>query len=144
MNKQKKLRRKQAAVIDDLFAGEVDEQAILDKHKVSRAALNRWLGEDAFVEELERRMDWLKLQSELVIARYKALAAAKLVQLTESEKEETARKACLDIISLPKFTDKRSGQGGDEPQSKREPEAELSPETCSRLLAVLAEEPRGS
>jgi hypothetical protein len=142
MTKRKRLGKKQLAVMDDLFAGELDEQAVMEKHKVKRRVLNRWLAEDAFAAEIDRRMGWLNLQSELIIARYKALAAAKLVQLTESEKEETARKACLDIISLPKLTAKSSQQSTDEAQdSGGQPEyQELSPETASRLLAVLAEE----
>ncbi|MHC4483077.1 MAG: hypothetical protein ACYSW4_05975 [Planctomycetota bacterium] len=142
MGKRMRLSRKQLAVIDDLFAGELDEQAVLEKHKVKRHVLNRWLVKDAFAGEIERRLEWLDLQSELIIARYKSLAAAKLVQLTESEKEETARKACLDIISLPKLTAKSSQQSTDEAQdSGGQPEyQELSPETASRLLGVLAEE----
>jgi len=141
MGKQKKLSKKQSAVLDDVFAGDLDEQAILEKHRVSQKTFNRWLGQDAFMAELNRRLQWLNLQSELIITRYKTLAAARLVQLTESDKEETARKACLDIIKLPSSSDKPLKQPGDEPKASQPPEYhELSPETCSRLLAVLAEE----
>jgi hypothetical protein len=124
-----------------MFAGDADEQAVLDKHKVSRNLLSRWLAEDILAEELDRRLQWLNLQSELIIARYKSLAAARLVRLTESEKEETARRACLDIICLPKLADRRSVQTNDTPQTgSQQREQILSPQTCSRLLAVLAEE----
>ncbi|MHC4575026.1 MAG: hypothetical protein ACYS76_12990 [Planctomycetota bacterium] len=140
MPKQSKLSRKQSAVIDDMFAGEMDEQAILKKHNVSSRAFNRWLGNDAFLTELGRRVEWLSLQSELVIARYKTLAAARLVQLTESEKEETARKACLDIISLPRAPSNRPTSAHERQESGKPELPELSPQTCSRLLAVLAEE----
>jgi hypothetical protein len=91
--------------------------------------------------ELNRRLEWLNLQSELIITRYKTLAAAKLVHLTDSKKPETARKACLDIINLPNRSDIPPKQPADEQQTSQPPEHdELSPETCSRLLAVLAEE----
>jgi hypothetical protein len=140
MAEPKKLSGKQFAVIEEMFAGELDEQAILQKHGVSRRVFNRWLSNDAFLAELGRRVEWLNLQSELVIARYKALAAAKLVHLTESEKEETARKACLDIISLPRAAGNRPTPANKRQESGKLELPELSPQTCSRLLAVLAEE----
>lgn len=141
MTTRRQLTKRQLAVIEDMFAGDADEQAVLDKHKVSRNLLSRWLAEDILAEELDRRLQWLNLQSELIIARYKSLAAARLVRLTESEKEETARRACLDIICLPKLADRRSGQTTDTPQTgSQQQEQILSPRTCSRLLAVLAEE----
>ncbi|MHC4061999.1 MAG: hypothetical protein ACYSUC_07570 [Planctomycetota bacterium] len=141
MTTRKQLTKRQLAVIEDMFAGGADEQAVLDKHKVSRNLLSRWLAEDILAEELDRRLQWLNLQSELIIARYKSLAAARLVQLTESEKEETARKACLDIISLPKLADKRPERPTEVPLApNQQQEQMLSPETCSRLLAMLAEE----
>ena len=137
---KKGLSKRQLAVIDDLLAGEFDERAILEKHEVSKRAFNRWLGESVFMAELDRRVEWLNRQSELIIARYKSLAAAKLVQLTESEKEETARKACLDIISVPKSSAQRASQSLDESQATSPQQyQQLSPETASRLLAVLAE-----
>jgi len=39
----RKLSSRQLAVIDEIFRGEVDEQSILDKYKVSRKLYNRWL-----------------------------------------------------------------------------------------------------
>ena len=83
-------------------------------------------------------------QSELILARYAPLAAAKLVELTESDNQETRRKACLDIISLQ---DKKQNEQDKKRPSKIEQNAsettdqpDLSPETASRLLAALAEE----
>lgn len=137
MTTRKQPNKRQLAVIEDMFAAELDEQAILEKHRVSQRTFNRWLGEDAFMAELNRRLEWLNLQSELIIVRYKSLAAAKLVQLTDSKNPETARKACLDIINLQNYSDSLPKQPDDEPKVSQ---PELSPETCSHLLAVLAEE----
>ena len=106
MAQRKKLSKKQLAVMEDLFNGGLDEQAVLDKHKVSRNVYDRWLTDGLFVSEFDRRIMSAHRQSAALIARYAPLAAAKLVQLTESEKEETARKACLDIISLQALLDK--------------------------------------
>jgi len=134
MNEQIQLSRKQLAVIDDLFACELDEQAILDKHKIKRATFNRWLADENFEAELVRRIKTTKLLSEVLIAKYSAVAAAKLVSLTESEKEETARKACLDIISLP------NSKLSEQPDSEENETVTISDETASRLLAALAED----
>ena len=143
MAKSKKLSRRQLAVIEALFSGELDEQAVLDKYKISRNLYNRWQAEDAFIEHLERRIAASHRQSAALIARYAPLAAAKLVQLTESEKEETARKACLDIISMPLAAVRDSQQLHEtRTTDKDEPphDYNLKEKTVSRLLAVLAEE----
>ncbi|GAG42391.1 unnamed protein product, partial [marine sediment metagenome] len=66
-------------------------------------------------------------------------AAAKLVALTESGKEETARKACLDIISLPVSFGQSERQDVPE-KNELNPEAGLSPALAGKLLAALAKE----
>ncbi len=135
MGDRKRLSKKQLAVIDDLFSCELDEQAILDKYKIKRSTYNQWLAGENFEAELTRRIKTIKLMSEVLIARYSIVAAAKLVQLTESEKEETARKACLDIISLPNTTVQEQQTDDEKNQT-----LQLSDEVASRLLTALAEE----
>jgi len=140
---KKRLKKRQLAVIDDMFSGELDEQAVLDKHKVSRNLYNRWLDDGLFVSEFDRRVISAHRQSAALIARYAPLAAAKLVQLTESEKEETARKACVDIISMPVLLDKRMAYSNESQTSDPDVSSQtqqLSEATVSRLLAALAQE----
>ncbi len=143
MAKSKKLSRRQLAVIEALFSGELDEQAVLDKYKVSRNLYNKWQTNDTFIEHFESRIAASHRRSAALIAGYAPLAAAKLVQLTESEKVETARKACLDIISMPLAAVRDSRQSveartveKDEPSN----DCDLTEGTVSRLLEVLAEE----
>ena len=139
MGERNKLTKKQLAVIEDLFIGGLDEQAVLEKHRVSRSLYDKWLADDDFNRQFDRRIARAYRQSRAIIARYAPLAAAKLVQLTESEKEETARKACLDIISLQTFTDE-SAKKSIEPQAdEMEQPVQLTEQTASRLLAALAE-----
>lgn len=140
MSKRKQLSKRRLAVIDDLFAAQFDEQLVLDKHKVSRNTYNKWLTDANFTDELSLRIDSSHRQSELIIARYASLAAAKLVQLTESKSEETARKACLDIISLPKKAASKTDQSTTADADEQIGSQQLPPETVSRLLAALAEE----
>ena len=140
MSKAKRLTKRQLAVIDDLFSGKFDEQTVLEKHKVSRNVYNKWVLDKLFDAEVSRRISYAYRQSQSLIARYACFAAAKLIELTESEKEETARKACLDIISLPQAAAKKpQGPSETEPAGEQE-QPQLSDETVSRLLAVLAEE----
>jgi hypothetical protein len=139
MARRKKLSKKQLAVIDDLFGGELDEQAVLEKHKVNRHIYNRWLADELFVSEFDRRVMSAHRQSAALIAKYAPLAAAKLVQLTESDKEETARKACMDIISLPALLDKRIVQPGELKTAEAQLPQQLTEQAASRLLATLAQ-----
>jgi hypothetical protein len=113
----KMITKKQRAVIEDLFAGEANEQQVLDRHKVSQKVYEKWQTDEFFLREFDLRLKRQRRLSEMIIARYATFAAAKLVQLTESANQETARKACLDIITLlrppPKtarFTRRRFGQ----------------------------------
>jgi len=137
MARKKQLSKKQLAVIEEMFSEQFDEQQVLDKHKVSRNVYNKWLADSAFTDEFDRRTASARRQGELIIAKYASLAAAKLVQLTESKSQETARKACLDIISLPSA---KKPQGPSETEQAGEQQPQLSDETVSKLLAVLAEE----
>jgi hypothetical protein len=134
MSYGKNLTKRQRAVIEDLFAGQIDEQQVLARHKIDRRLYEKWLADENFTEEFERRKESAYRQSELIIARYATIAAAKLVQLTESQNPETARKACLDIINYLRPNTK--------PKPDEQPDAgqasELSPELASRLLAALA------
>ena len=135
---QPKLSRKQLTVIDEMFAGEMDLDAVLAKHNVTRKLYDKWLGDDNFKARFTRRIEWLNLQSQALIARYASLAAAKLVALTDSEKEETRRKACLDVISLPRLTAQK--QASSAADDGIEPAESISPQTASMLLEVLAGE----
>ncbi len=139
MARRRYLSQKQLAVLDDLFTSDLDEQAILDKHKVRRSTYERWLADKLFVERFKQYVNGLKRRSELLMAKYSCLAAVKLVELTASDKAETARKACLDIISPPKIAANK-----DEEPDKAQKEGDrqvkqLSVETASRILAALAE-----
>jgi len=135
--RQSTLTKKQLSVIDEMFAGDMDTEAVLAKYNVTRRLYNKWLGDENFRAEFTRRIDWLNLQSQVMIARYASLAAAKLVSLTDSENQETRRKACLDIISLPRLTAQKQSVS---PDSDIEPAEVLHPDTASKLLEALAQQ----
>jgi hypothetical protein len=149
MSKSRKSYRRQAAVLEDLFAGELDEQEILAKHSLDQDTYTHWLADPHFAALLERRIARAHHEARLILARYAPIAATKLVDLTQSEKEEVARKACLDIIALhaPADSSHAPPERGDAPDRRpaRESAAstgELPAELASRLLAALAHETR--
>jgi len=138
MPNAKKLTKRQSAVIEDLFTSELDEEEVLEKHNVSQALYGRWLADERFVEQFERRISQAYCSGRVTLARYASVAAGKLIELTDCEKEETARKACLDIISLDPVA-----AGGRAPTAAAQDEntpgdSELPPEIASRILTVLA------
>jgi hypothetical protein len=141
MTKPKPLTRRQLAVLDELFADEPDDDAILKKYKVDAKLYNKWLTEPAFVEQLDKHMMAAHRRSALHLARSAPKAASRLVALSQRGEGETTRKACLDIILM-----QNSLPTGDQRQETtddgRETSDELPPETASRVLAALADEAR--
>jgi hypothetical protein len=146
MAKRRHLTARQLTVLNDLFNSDLDEQGVLDKHKIRRSTYEKWLADELFAERFRRYVNGLRRRSELLMAKYGCLAAAKLVELTTSDKAETARKACLDIICQPKIAAEKNDKRGvmDE---RRESGVEIQqsniafpPEMASRLLAAMAEE----
>jgi hypothetical protein len=142
MSEQKKLTRRQRAVIEDLFTGEMDQQGVLEKHNVSPALYARWLADEHFAEQFERRITQAYLSGRIVLARHATSAACKLINLTQCKKEEVARKACLDIISLHSRNQANAGPTVRTENEATPSDSELPPETASRILAALAQPPR--
>lgn len=147
---KEQLSKRQIAVMDDLFSGQLDEPAVLDKHKVSRRLYDKWQGCENFAAQYGRRIAVLNLQSERIIARYTGLAAAKLVELTESENPETARKTCMDIISLASSQSAKYELAAKEAEQaertetidadSKMPPKPLPPHIAAKLLAALADD----
>lgn len=133
--RKSQLSRRQIDVIDDLCEGEMSEAKVLAKYGVSHAIYRRWLSMKVFGEEMDFRIGAARRQSQLIVAKYAPLVAAKLIQLTESEKEETARKACMDIIQMP-ATVSNQNKISEEPHS----EIAITSETATRILEALAKQ----
>ena len=132
-----RLGKRQLAVITDIFENALTEADALAKNHVTKWLYKKWLDNPSFTAELDARFDDALRRSKFLIAHCLPLAVQRLVQLIMSEKDETARKACLDLISL-KLSD-AGLQNSKNPQQQKEDEEELSPEMASKILAVLAE-----
>ena len=141
MSKARRVTKRQLAVIEDLFAGELEEQAVLEKHNVGRMLYNKWLADPAFIEQFDLLITGAYRRSAFKIARSAKEAAEKLLLLTNSDKGETARKACLDIITMhPSIHLTDSPTVLDRKETSPSESTKLTSETASKLLAVLAEE----
>lgn len=140
MTQSKKRIRQQAAVIEDLFAGALEEQEVLQKHHISPRRFEQWQTDQRFVEQFEQRIARQQRQSRIILARYAVTAAGKLVELTNSENQETARKACLDILTSQAATEREEAPREAPVSAAPAPVHLLSPEVASRLLAALARE----
>jgi hypothetical protein len=135
METQKKLTKKQVRVLDDFFGESLEEPPSLKKSKVKNAVYKKWLLSDEFFEELIKRAC---RKTKVMIAHYSQFAAAKLIGLADSEKDEIARKACLDIITLQTAASE-SAERPDETGDNKSDFA-ISDKKASKLLAVLAED----
>ena len=120
--------------MDDLFKGTLSEVEVLKKHKISTPMYRKWLDDDKmFSDEFAFRIQAGKRQCELIIANYAPAAAAKLIELMEGQKEETIRKACLDIISLPLELTQHKRK-----RTANDPAEDISADLASKMLEILA------
>jgi len=145
MSKEKPLSARQLAVIEDLFEDK-QEQEILEKHNLSRKLYNKWLSDGAFTSHLDRRIVWEYRRCEFMLAHHALEAVTNLVKLTDPKQPETARKACLDIITMRSAANRLADSPavpGDNPTSPPE-SLNLSSEAAGKILAVLAEEKTAS
>ncbi len=126
------LTKKQLTIIDDLFESGGDESAVRQKHNIPRKLWSKWLADKDFADEIAARTEASKRHSQIILSKYAPFAAAKLVQLCESENQETSRKAVLDILSL---YERQKTQDLTQPELPS-----LDPEMASKLLAAMAEE----
>jgi hypothetical protein len=140
MSKSKKQNKRQLAVLEDLFTGKLEEAQALQKHHVRPNLFERWLTDERFAKQFEQRIARAQRQSRVILARHAASAATKLVHLMDSKNEETARKACLDLISLHASSGRQGSLDSQPNADEPLPVHSLSAETASRLLAALAEE----
>ena len=140
MAKPKPLSAKQLAMIDDLFEGRQEESEILKNHNVSRKLYDLWLADEGFNDHLDRRTEWEYRRNEILLVRSARKAVSNLLGLTESKQAETARKACIDIITMrANLLAGTSAKPVDNATSPPESQP-FSPETAGKLLAVLSEE----
>ena len=127
------LTKKQLDVIDDWFENGGNETAVLRKYNITHKKWKKWILDKAFNAAVAEKVESVQRQSQILIAQYVPMAAAKLIQLCDSDKGETSRKACLDILAMRTDDNKQSADADEEEKPM------LDDETAAKILAVLAE-----
>jgi len=98
--KTQKLSKRQIRVLDGMFEGDLTLNDILKNCRVSQITYYDWLDDSLFMDAFDKRIDSARAVLTSTLAAYSQAALFNLVNLTRSEKTETARKACLDIVKL--------------------------------------------
>jgi len=139
--KTKKLSKRQMRVLDGMFTGELTLNEILKSCRVSQITYYDWLSDSFFMSAFDNRIDSARVILTATLAAYSQAALLSLVNLTRSEKTETARKACLDIVKL--VQDEKDEQISKEDispvQTLSHQGRTLTPSESSAILRALAE-----
>lgn len=96
---QNSITSRQNRVLDHLFAGDSEQIACLEE-KVPDKTYQDWWKQEAWCRQFAARVESCRRQAQLILCNFAPFAAAKLVGLASSEKEEIARHACLDILEV--------------------------------------------
>lgn len=142
--KTKKISPRQMRVLDGMFAGDLELNEILKKCRVSQITYYNWLGDSIFISAFDKRIESARAVLISTLAAYSQAALLNLVNLTRSEKTETARKACLDIVKLVQDEKDEQTTNLDTPAMPTIPSLspqgkELTPDESSTILSALAE-----
>lgn len=139
--KTKKLSKRQINVLNGLFSGELTLNEILKSCRVSQITYYDWLSDPFFMSAFDKRIDSGRAVLTSTLSAYSQAALLALVNLTRSQKTETARKACLDIVKL--VQDERDEQTSKDDISPVPTLSHngrtLTPSESSAILQVLAE-----
>lgn len=114
---------RRAALIRDLMEARHDLVALGQAHHMTPDELSAWVQDPLNAGTLSGMCLLADIQSQLLLSRYRTLAVSRLIKLATAEAsaeddpklrsaaEETARKACVDLIRLDL---KRATGAGDE------------------------------
>lgn len=128
--------------VDEIVKG-TDENEALEHHEIEPEVFDKLLNNPKFALEISNRIGLSIIRTKLLIAQYAQAATAKLISLTDCEKEETARKACLDVITLATKQSDSTLQKEKVAGIVESGPTVLTEGQASRMLAALAEDENG-
>jgi translation elongation factor EF-Ts len=121
--------KKQKDFLTEIIDNRLTVEEAMKKGRINQITLRKWFSSQPFIIELAKRIECLVKRADMLISQHRLTAVERLLRLTDSEKEETARKACLDILKLTS-----SGKS-----TAKEPDMpSFSPQTAAKLLEILA------
>ena len=113
-------RKMKREMVRDWYAG-LREEELGAKYKISGRQARAWVADPAFAAGLEELARASAQETRCILARYGTVAAARLVQLLESDKPDVARRAALDMIQAvmgPAAAGPAETAGGDEAEAR--------------------------
>ena len=125
------LTKPQKSVLKLIFEHRKTEEEALEEAKISQKVYDGWFKQSLWRGEYNRRIKLCQRRADQIVAAYKELAAIKLIQLTDCEKEVTARQACLDVLGME--TEQRETTAVGE-------KCEMKRETQEAILKIMASE----
>jgi hypothetical protein len=127
------LSDKQAGFLAD-FGGGCETSLVRACNDVSTEDLDAWLDNAAFVEQMYQRIQLAQLKGIRTLADATPLAAQQLTKIAIGKEDETARKACTDILQLSH----KLGQAHMGEKSYLEPKIEVTDEQAEKILEIMA------
>ncbi len=85
-------------VAGEVFRGGMSEDEIIETYGVGRGELRSFLKSKAFKKEIGLLCRQAVRDTRFTLTRFAPLAAAKLVELMDSDKPDVVRRAALDLI----------------------------------------------
>jgi|GEM_PF-1247929 len=128
------LTSKQLQVARAMHEEGLTEGEVVERFGVPERRLRRWLANEAMVQEFSRLNEESVRQTRSIISHFGPVAAARLVQLLDSEKADTARRAALDLVDrcMRQVASEGAGEAASEGQQG------LSETEALRMLRTLA------
>lgn len=102
LNDEKQRQR----LLHDIFEGKLDIARLARRYRVSIAELALWIGREENRRAIERLCVVADVQTQVMLGRYRQVAAAQLIKLaTRTDQEdratlEVARRACVDVLRM--------------------------------------------
>jgi len=98
--------KRRATLINDLINADFDLTALHNKYALSPDSLSRWIQDEENHRCLAGLCVLADLQTQLLLSRYRLIAAGRLIDLATSQPEDgkngldTSRRACVDLLKL--------------------------------------------
>jgi len=127
-----KLTKAQHSVLNLIFVGKKTEEDALGDANISLKIYEGWFRQPAWNAEYTAHIKRCKRRAEQLIANSQQKAAEMLISLTDSDKDDVSRKACLDILEMEESE-------GTRPKDV-EQKSTLSKATQQRILKLMAKD----
>ena len=121
--------KRRASLIRDIFNAEHDVVALAQAHGLSPHELANWASDAQNQRCLTGLCVLADLQTQLLLSRYRLLAATRLIRLATQEDEsaspDVSRKACVDLLRLDLKRAEATADNEHDPEEDTEEAASL-------------------